>query len=162
MDWPWLQSTGTVNTVANTEIITLPGHRKVEWMYIDNQKLEYENIRTRSEFKGTTGRPYAWTQYGGNIYLLPTPNAVYTVEYGIQLDDDPSLSLDADTPLIPDWAVDMLIADTCMLVAKRMKDREMESVFFAERERFLRSIKDEIVSGTHPTLPDRPIYRDVL
>ena len=153
-DWPWLEVEATANTVAGTETITLASNvRKVTHMYHEYHELLYRQFRDRPLFYGLTGPPVAFSEQAGVYYVWPTPNAVYTVSYGYILDKEPALSADSDKPLVPDWAISLVITQACILVARRLRDRDTERGFYAEYRDLLQTMTDNI---RQVTLGHRP------
>ena len=154
-NWPWLDATGTANTVANTPSLTsLPANRKVRWLRYQGVEIPYTNPRNVVDFYGqTTSIPYFYTEESGIIVLLPTPSVVIPVEYGIVKDKDTVLVNGTDQPLMPDWATELLISDTCLLVARRKRDREMEKVYYAEFGITMSEILDECIKTTEGWTP---------
>ena len=86
---------------------------------------------------------------------MPTPDSAYTVEYGYLIDAEDILSGESSEPLIPDSAIDLLITRTCVLVARRLRDRELERMFYAEYERSVKDLRDNMIETTEGYLPRR-------
>lgn len=154
-DWPWLEQTGTAATVAGTSTLTLPAFRKVRWLRWEDREVPFMNQRERSTYYNETGAPEWYTEEAGSVILLPTPNAVYSIGYGIIRDKDTVLVADGDSPLIPDWAVELVISDTGLLVSRRKRDRDMEKVYYAEYMNFYSTVLDDIIQTTEGFLPRR-------
>lgn len=143
-DWPWLEKLATAATVASTETITLASDvRKVTFMRHEYRELRYVNFRDRALYYNLTGYPNTFSVYAGNWYIWPTPDAAYTISYGYIAKTEPTLSLDADEPLMPDWAISLCITYACVLAARRSRDRELEKVFYAEYADLMRTIRDD-------------------
>lgn len=154
-DWPWLEVKGTVATVASTQTITIANRRKVNFLSIEGENLRRVAFRNLPDYYNRTGRPQYWTSYADVIYLLPTPDAVYTVDYGVIDDAETALSSDTDEPTWPDWAIDVIISDVCVLVARRKTDREMEARFFGEFRFAVENILDDIRLAEEGEVPRR-------
>lgn len=155
-DWPWLEATGTTPTVAGTETLAgLPAFRKVRWLRWEDRELPFTTQRDRADWYGESGAPERYTEEAGSVIMLPKPDAVYTVGYGIIKDKDTVLVADSDTPLIPDWAIELVISDTGLLVARRKRDREMERVYYAELMDFYNTVLDDIIQTTEGFVPRR-------
>jgi hypothetical protein len=155
-DWPWLQVTTTANTVAGTETISLAANcRKVVQMQYEHRDLRYVQFRDRHMYYALTGYPSVFSESAGSYYIWPTPDAVYTIQYSYYRTTETALSADGDTPLLPDWAIDLLISKVCSLVARRNRDKDLENVFYAEYRQVLADIKDDIMRVTQGKTPKR-------
>lgn len=156
-DWPWLESTATFTSVADDPVIPEPadGIRKMRWVRESTRSIVYTNYRNYPDFVGYTGRPTRYTEDGGQFVLLPTPDGAYDYEYGYVADNDSVLALDTDEPLMPDNAIDMLVSDVCILVSRRIRDREMEKVYYSEHLNTVRNLIDDIVETYEGITPRR-------
>lgn len=155
-DWPWLEVQASANTVAGTETITLASDvRKVTSMQYEYRELLYRQFRDRHLFYGITGLPAAFSEQADSYYIWPTADAVYTINYGYIIDTEPALVNDTDEPLVPDWAQSLVTTYTCVLAARRGRDRELEKVFYSEYADLMRSIKDDVRNVTLGLRPKR-------
>lgn len=153
-NWPWLEVTGTANTVAATSALTLPANRKVRWLRYQDRNITYVNQRDTADYYGrTVAVPFFYTEESGVIHLLPAPIGVIPIEYGITKEADTVLVNPSDQPLLPDWARELLISDTSLLVARRKRDREMEKVYYAEGAITMAEILDECIKTTEGFTP---------
>jgi len=158
-DWPWMQVSTTAVTVANTETISLASNcRKVNQMQYEYRDLRYVQFRDRHLYYGLTGYPALFSEFAGSYYIWPTPDAVYTINYTYYRTTETALSAAGDSPLIPDWAIDLLIAKVCALVARRNRDKDLESVFYAEYRNALSDIRDDVMRVTQGKTPKRVGY----
>lgn len=81
-----LEDTEDMSTVADQNYITLPtDFRKVKNFEFDSAPYDLEFLSTKSELRrkwGTeSGRPRSFTIFGDRIYLSPTPDAIYTLDF---------------------------------------------------------------------------------
>ena len=161
-DWPWLEVSTTVNTAASTETVSLAAAvRKVTSMRYQYRELLFRPYRDRNLFYGVTGVPAAFSEKAGTWYIWPTPDAVYSLNYDY-IRTEADLSGDTDEPLIPDWAVSLVIVYACVLCARRSRDRELEKVFYAQFADLMRTIKDDIRRVTLGHTARRIGKREVL
>lgn len=160
-DWPWLDTAGSANTVAGTETLTLPSFRKVRWLRWEDREVTYATNRDRADWYDESGAPERYTEEAGSVILLPKPDAVYAIAYGIVRAGETVLAADADVPLIPDWAIEMVISDTGLLVARRKRDREMERVYYAEFLDTYNTLLDDIIQTTEGFIPRRTGQRGI-
>jgi hypothetical protein len=155
-DWPWLETFASDNTAAATEIITLNTDvRKVTSMQYEYRNLLYRPFRDRNLYYGLTGVPAAFSVQAGSYYIWPTPDAVYSIDYGYVVTAETALSTGTDTPLIPDWASSLIITKTAMLCARRRRDHDLERVFYAEYQNVVRQVKANVVQVTLGLRPHR-------
>ncbi len=156
-EWPWLEARASYTTTAGDAVIpeTSDGIRKMRWVRKDNDEIIYRNYRDTADYVNYEGTPVWYTEEGGVYTLLPTPDAAYAVEYGYLVDAETVLSGDTDEPLIPDSSIDLLITRTAVLVARRIRDRELERMFYAEYERMVKDLRDNMAESTEGTLPRR-------
>lgn len=154
-DWPWKEARGTTTTTANQATITISDYRKIRWLQIEDRELQFIPYRMTARFFNRTGKPVYWTEDSGSIFLFPTPDATYTVSYGIMDKDDATLVNDTDEPSIPNNYIDLLIAQTAVLVARRKHDREMERVHYAELMLVVASVEDDIYPAFEGSTPTR-------
>ena len=156
--WPWLEARATFTTTKGESDIPAPigeGIRKMRWVNHEDHNIPFRNYRDVTDYFGYEGRPVFHTEEGGVFSLLPTPDAAYDIEYGYIIDTEPELTTDTDVPLIPDYAIDLLISDVCVLLARRDRDRDLEKVFYAEYRNTLNRLKDELIETTEGMLPRR-------
>jgi hypothetical protein len=155
-DWPWLETETTAVTVADTETIALANNvRKVTHMRYQYRNLKHVQYRDRNLYYGISGPPAVFSEAASSYYIWPTADAVYTIDDGYVITTETALSADGDAPFIPDWAVGLLISRTCMLAARRRRDKELESVFYAEYQGNLSNAKDNIMQVTLGLRPKR-------
>jgi len=158
-DWPWLEDTYDYIAEAGQDVLEEPvvGVRRVRWVRHQDRELSFVNYRDVPDFYGASGEPWAFTEDAGVYYLLPTPDREYEITYGLIVDLDDELSGEDET-YVPDYAIDMLVSQTCLLVSRRLRERDQEKVYYSEYMRAVARLKDEMAEHTQGTLPRRVGY----
>lgn len=156
-DWPWLEASGsvTVGAGASTIAARTDGIRKMRWVRTEDRELIYLNNRDLQDYYDTTGRPMYFTEDTGTFRTVPVTDKAYDLTYGYVLAIEPTLTDDTDEPLVLEYAIDLLVADACVLVARRIRDRELERVFYAELRAMTNRLKDEMIEVYEGMLPRR-------
>lgn len=101
--WPWLQTTTTFATVAGTRFYTPPSNwQRTKALSIDGYDpltfLDLQEIRAWPD--SVTDVPMFYTIYQEQIYLAPTPSAVYTMRHDY-IRQETKLLDDTDAPVMP-------------------------------------------------------------
>ena len=101
--WPWLQVATTFPTVANTRFYTPPSNwQRTKALSIDGYDaltfLDLQEIRNWPD--SVTDVPMFYTIYQEQIYLAPTPSAVYTIRHDYIRQENKLLD-DTDAPVMP-------------------------------------------------------------
>lgn len=102
-DWPWLQTSTTISTVAGTGTYTPPADwGQTRALTIDGyDAMEYRTLPEIREYLSTIrGVPTVYTVSAEAILMRPVPAAVYSVTHDY-MKGEPALSGDSDTPLMP-------------------------------------------------------------
>lgn len=98
------ETTGTLVTVDGQDTIPLPNAYVIESVVdlTNNRPLEYVDFSEYAEEDQLyEGLPLGYTFYSSSLYLLPTPNGVYSLRwYGFAL---PSASGATELPFPVDW-----------------------------------------------------------
>lgn len=104
--FPQHEATGEIATVLDTDTIAIPNNVYVidRVFDLDNNReldtVEFDSYRRGSIY--ATGLPQTVAFYGSNLYITPTPDAVYDlVWYGFALPSD--ISGSTDLPVPEDW-----------------------------------------------------------
>lgn len=131
-EWYWLFTTVTGSTVAGTATIAAPAGylRTVSFDIGGNIMTE----RTFAELYGretTSGEAMEFALAGANLHLWPTPEAVvaYSLTY---YRSEPALTLDADTPLLPDAYSPWLVAEAALRLALRTNSTDKYTILQEE------------------------------
>lgn len=102
-DWPWLYTTATITTVANTSTYALPAaHVRTDSIFEPSTGtlLDERQIEELDALVTTADRPVFFAAYGSNMVLAPPPDGVYTLTHRYVRSETP-LAAQTDTPLIP-------------------------------------------------------------
>jgi hypothetical protein len=154
-DWPWLEKHTTVTVSPGNATVTAPADfRKVSGLSYEDRDLPFRQPRQRAVFHDIQAPPVAFTRRGSTIEVLPEPDTSYTLNL-VYTANDVVLSGNTDQPLLPDWAVDLLIAQTCLLVARRYRNQEQIMQYLQERDEALRHVQDELVHHVQGYTPRR-------
>jgi hypothetical protein len=136
-DWPWLQATETITTVAGTDSYA-PGsfnatldqnglpilwHRTDELRDgVDAAVLERQSVTELDDrwLPTMAGKPREWAVYGDKLIFRPVPDAVYTIVHRY-VRQEGDLTAGSDTPSMP-ASTHAAIADLATFIALR-RDR---------------------------------------
>lgn len=146
-DWPWLEASETITTVAGTSEYT-PGatwrttlrlHRPG---YAD---LEYRVPRDLQGYidSGQQGAPVLYTVERGKLILAPIPDAVYPVTH-VFIRTETTIDGASDVPLIPEYAEDLLVVVAAHMLAASMRDSGLMKMLEAEAADLAGALKDEV------------------
>jgi hypothetical protein len=145
-DWPWLVKTDA------TLVTTVPGqssytpasdHRKTLYIRVgDLAMLTYKTEQDLDRFSSFEGMPRYYTLENGTIRMFPTPEDAYPIRH-VYVHNAPAVTTDSAEPIIPDWAIDLLIAYTAMRAAARMRDPELMQLMQEEWRDVYRAMLDE-------------------
>jgi len=148
-EWPWLNGTTTVTTVANQQGYALPtdaikvlavvdsGDTPVDPISID----DLESALWNDSITQTFGEGKFYAVDGTSIYLVPTPTKageVYTVRYQ---KTETVLAADGDAPLLPTRHDQMVVDLACYTALNRSDqtfDMRRADRFFANYQRLLK------------------------
>ena len=137
-NWPWLQAKSTITLVVGTAEYSLPSDcLVVEALFYaaDGQELKHRTLRRVIEAQiGADSYPTDYIVQGLNLEVGPTPaDAVdLTLFYRKQ---ETKAAATTDTYLIYDWAWDLLVSRTAILLAGRLKDSELRRLMTEEYNR---------------------------
>jgi hypothetical protein len=142
-DWPWNQAVETLTTVANTQGYTPDASwQKTLRLRYENRDLKQYQARDAAQFNDDTGAPVAYFVERDTIFLLPTPDGVYSVEH-VYSAVETALSGDTDTPALPDRYIDWLVSMALIQVATIIRDTDLYSLSDRERRRWSQIAADE-------------------
>lgn len=132
-DWPWLLTSETITTVANTATSALPTNY-LRTDSIVNTTLGTALRRTNLidiDTLSYTGIPVLYHSSGLTITLAPTPDAVYSLKHRFHR-TEPALTTGASTPLIPQVYGRGVVEYAAMLLLKQVREADMAAI--AERD----------------------------
>lgn len=122
--WPWLQTTTTFPTVAGTRFYTPPTNwQRTKALSIDGfNTLVFLDLQESREWPDEVHDvPLFYTIYQEQIYLSPTPSAIYTVRHDY-IRQENKLIDDTDEPIMPDQFQYSILAFTAHLAHLRAGD----------------------------------------
>lgn len=142
-DWPWNQAVETLTTAADTQnYAPNAAWQKTLRLRYENRDLKLYQAREAAQFDDVTGAPVGYFIERDNIFLLPTPDGVYSVEH-VYSATETALSGDSDTPALPDRYVDWLVSIALVQVATRIRDMDLYALADRERRRWTDIAADE-------------------
>lgn len=152
-DWPWLSTSETITTVSGTATDSPPaGWMKTRSLCIDG----YDPMEQRSllEIRGvpTTdrGMPTIYDISGDVLIFRPVPDGVYSIIHDY-FKVEPSLTADADTPLMPTQFHYSIVAKASELAHLRQRDNTRAGAQLAEYNAWLGRMLDNRRRTSAPT-----------
>jgi hypothetical protein len=144
-EWPWLLDDYTLNFVNGSA--SLPNDfiraRQLVIDYKPTVWTQLEDFIMPDRLNGT----YGWTIIGNKAKLSPAnTNAVSGTMYYYR--NEPNLSSDASTPLIPSVHHGLVVAYTCYLAAMTRQDEGRAAVYQAEYQTLLNNTRDDLKQAT--------------
>lgn len=166
-DWPWLHEVQTSALVADqadytpTGVVTRIKYATV--VYPDGEETSLDAWRrqdTPHYFSGVPGCPRAYSEEGGTITLHPTPTSgdvPADLRLGLVV-AEPALVADADSPLLPDHYVDILVAAAAHKCAIRAQNETMMVALASEKATWFQVMRDQ--NRRHLAPPRVQVTRD--
>ncbi|MEE9125355.1 MAG: hypothetical protein V3U14_12830 [candidate division NC10 bacterium] len=150
-DWPWLQSSGTITTVADQTAYTQasPWRKTIRLSYQSTSLQQIGPLEAPNYFDLTSKNPTVYYMEEQQVHLLPTPNAVFSVDHSF-LTFEVALSGDTDEPALPDDYMDMLFARALMLVAIKLRDSELYNLAGEDWKLWIRRTADDVMQSKGP------------
>lgn len=101
-DWPWLQTSETIATVAGTQAYTPAADwvRTKELHIVNFEPLVFKSLAEINNYGDVQAQPDSYTIYDEDLLLGPIPGAAYNVVHQY-IKYEPALSNDNDTPIMP-------------------------------------------------------------
>lgn len=107
-DWPWLMTSATFTTTANTATYPTPANwlrtDEILFNWNDGSTPALEHLSPREindRYPASSiNQPVAWSIQGDQIMLRPIPDGVYTITHWYYR-TEPDLFQDSDTPVMP-------------------------------------------------------------
>ena len=136
-DWPWLHKTDatwTALTVDQTVYVPTTDiaadwrktlHITVDGSQVLRPKQKQDILRYGDQ---QSGMPLFYAAEGNEIVIAPAPDTAYTVNHEY-IYIPAEVTSGATEFEIPEWAIDMLISQACIMVARRLRDSEMAKTF---------------------------------
>jgi hypothetical protein len=144
-EWPWLLDDYTLNFVSGSA--SLPNDFvRARSLVIESKPtcwLQLEDFIMPDRNNGT----FAWTIIGNKAKLspLPTTTVTGTLYY---YRNEPVLSSDSSTPLLPIIHHSLVIAHSCYLAAMTRQDEGRAAVYQAEYQAFSNNMRDDLKQNT--------------
>ena len=149
MDWDWNFASETIASVADQAAYTRAADCKRTDRVVDaedNALLEQISKRQAVRFNPgstqTRSLPRFWYVEGGSLYLVPTPTSARNYTH-VYVATEPTLSLDADEPDIPDYAIDLVVIKAAIMVSARTDNTSLQMLLQQEEKDLLDSFYDE-------------------
>jgi hypothetical protein len=149
-DWEWLDAVATFATDGSATY-TLPA----DWARTRTVTVGSEQTRRLNIADGDSWSVldevgiYSYAIEGGNLVIYPTSSDGQTVTHRY-VKFEPTLTDDADEPLIPARFHQAIVCYGAAVVCDRGNDKRSD-VFRAEYERWLKRMKDEKQRSQQPT-----------
>ena len=149
-DWPWLRTSGTITTVANTATAALPtGHIRTESL-VDTTTGEALRRTPSLEIDEliTPGRPSLY--YVADVITFgPTPDGAYTLRHRY-FRVEPELVNTTDVPLIPEMFARGPIEFAAALLLRQIRERERAAEAEADYRAWLKRARDNANKSREP------------
>lgn len=146
--WPWQDSSETINTVAGTVGYTpASGWVRTKRLTYEGFDLVEMQAETATPYMEGTGAPVGYFIEEDQIHFVPEPDGVYAVAHVFER-DEPELSSDGSTPLLPERYADWLVFTVLVQVATRLRDNELYQIADRERAKWYRRASDEVRRST--------------
>lgn len=150
-DWPWLQASETINTVygirfyapldpnwATTKALSIQGYDAM--VFLDLQEI-------RNWPDDTFDVPMFYTIYTEQLYLAPTPSAVYALRHDY-IKGEPLLRDNTDTPIMPALYHYSILSFACHLAHLRSGDLPRASAALQEYNAWLKRMESHRMKST--------------
>lgn len=149
-DWAWLQTTETISTVAGTRFYT-PATNWQTTKALSIQEYDAMIYLSLQEIRNwpdaTRDVPMFYTVYQNQLYLAPTPSAVYQLRHDY-LRTEPLLRDNTDTPLMPGVYHYAIIACAVHLSHLRSGDLPRAQAAQAEYASWLKRMEGQKIKTT--------------
>jgi len=149
-DWPWLHRTDSswTATVAGQNVygaVDLASDwRKTLYIVVDDDHmLTAKQKQDIMRYENQTGLPLFYAAEGSEIVIAPTPDAAYNIihEY---IYEPVEVALDTAEFATYDWAIDLLVDQACILVARRLRDSDLARQFGQDFAVTYGAMQDEV------------------
>jgi hypothetical protein len=142
-DWPWLLTSQQLAFPANIGATELPcDFIRAKELVINGQPVTYVDL---NQFLATDqlGYPYVWTTVGNDIKIFPIPGTLLlgTLYY---YKAEPELTTDGQSPLMPSFLHQWIVAYGAYLCALRRQDEGRAQVYFAQSNDLLNRMRDDV------------------
>ncbi len=161
-DWDWLYASETINSVDGTSSYArATGARKTDRILDDVEQRHLQHVSKRQAVRYldrlpatiTNQIPRAWYVENNRIVLVPTPTSAraYTHHY---VDSETALSLDTDTPKIPDAYIDIVVIKAALMLTARTDNTSQFRLLKDEERQMMDAMQDEAMQARAPVTTD--------
>lgn len=152
-DWPWLNATETLTTVAGTQAYALNALwlRTRSVTVLDDYPLERYTEKELTDFwpfSSSTARPQGFAIEGGQILFGPIPNAVYSVRHRYVKMEATIAS--TTVPLMPAQFHSSIVELAMHITLKRSREDARSQEALASYQRWLSKMRKERRRHTGP------------
>jgi hypothetical protein len=145
-DWPWLEATENIATVAGTAEYT-PNANWRTTLRLERDghpDIEYRIPRDLAGYRQqNTGAPLLYTVERGKLIFAPVPDDVYTIQH-VYIRTEPAVTTGTDVPLIPTWAENLVVVTAAHMLAATIKDGPLMKLLEPEMVDTYNALKDEV------------------
>lgn len=146
--WPWQDDSETLVTVADTgSYAPAAAWVRTKRLVYDNYELQEMQPEAAQPFLSGTGAPVAYYIEEDEIHIVPVPDGVYSIQH-VYESDEPELTSDGQSPLLPERYSDWLVYTALVQVATRLRDQELYGIADRERGKWYRRASDEVRRST--------------
>lgn len=146
-DWDWLMARETISTVVGTTVYDRAADAKTSTRLTvpigeDTRLLRLVTPRAAAAYERYSGRPAVWYVQAGQIFIYPKPSKVYDLTHDY-IATETALANATDEPLIPDYAIDLVIIKAAMKVTARTDNTSQHRLLADEERDVLASLTDD-------------------
>lgn len=146
-DWPWLLSTAQLAFPGNVGYAELPCEFvRAKELVIDDNRVPFVDVNQFIE-QNQVGYPYVWTIIGSQVKIWPVPTTL-TVATMYYYQAEPKLTVDTQSPIIPDFLQGWIVAYASYLCALRRQDEGTAQIYFGESNDLLNRMRDDVRQKT--------------
>ena len=141
-DWDWLKAEETITTVVGQTSYARNSAARVSTLLIDDQYSEVMRLvtpRAAASYARYDGRPMVWHVQAGSLIVYPKPSTVRTLTH-TYLRIEPALVDDTDVPIMPDYAIDLVIVKAGLKVAARTDNTSQHRLLSQEEKDIIESL----------------------
>ena len=150
-DWPWLETSETISTVAGTDSYTPGAAAPAGTLWLRTRTIfddadhvvEWESrMETGDRWSNaTTGKPQEFSIYGDKIIFRPVPDAVYSYNHLFQK-AEVDLAADSDTPILPATYHNGIVEFASYLAFRGSRETERANLAFQGYTEELKKMKE--------------------
>lgn len=146
--WPWQDASETINTVADTgSYVPNAAWVRTKRLTAKGRDLVEMHPESALPYLDGSGAPIGYFIEEDEIHFVPVPDGAYAVTH-VYESEEPTLSADGDSPLLPERYTDWLVFTVLVQVATRLRDSELYQIADRERGKWFRRASDEVRRST--------------